>query len=221
MAFQNLTLHQTSFLLLFGKNPLAKEFYFSGGTALSSLYLHHRFSEDLDFFCENEFDPQTPFIFLKRNKTELSYKSIDVQHSFNRNIFHLKFAKNDVLKVEFTCYPFHQIEQTKSVNGVRVDSLIDIAANKLFTIAQQPRGRDYFDLFTIFFSAGWQVSMSALRLLAKQKFDWHIDPLQLGSQFHRVHELLDDPILLKHIDKKEVESFFAEQAKNLIQEVLE
>lgn len=27
------------------------EFYLSGGTAASRGYLHHRFSDDLDFFC--------------------------------------------------------------------------------------------------------------------------------------------------------------------------
>ena len=31
-------------------------FYLSGGTALATYYLHHRLSEDLDFFSENEID---------------------------------------------------------------------------------------------------------------------------------------------------------------------
>jgi len=29
------------------------DFYLTGGTALSRFYLHHRFSEDLDFFADN------------------------------------------------------------------------------------------------------------------------------------------------------------------------
>lgn len=33
-----------------------QNFYFTGGTALSSIYLNHRLSEDLDFFSEKEFD---------------------------------------------------------------------------------------------------------------------------------------------------------------------
>lgn len=37
----------------FSKNSkLRKQFYFTGGTALSAIYLHHRESEDLDFFSE-------------------------------------------------------------------------------------------------------------------------------------------------------------------------
>ena len=31
-------------------------FYFTGGTALSYIYLHHRQSEDLDFFTEKNFN---------------------------------------------------------------------------------------------------------------------------------------------------------------------
>ena len=41
----------------FSQNPkLNKQFYFTGGTALSAIYLHHRESEDLDFFSESDFD---------------------------------------------------------------------------------------------------------------------------------------------------------------------
>jgi predicted nucleotidyltransferase component of viral defense system len=37
--------------------PLAREATFGGGTALSAVYLHHRFSEDLDFFLPRETSP--------------------------------------------------------------------------------------------------------------------------------------------------------------------
>ena len=35
---------------------LKQNFYFTGGTALSSVYLSHRLSEDLDFFSQEKFD---------------------------------------------------------------------------------------------------------------------------------------------------------------------
>lgn len=41
------------------KHPLLpKTFYFTGGTALSAVYLHHRESEDLDFFSEKDFNDE-------------------------------------------------------------------------------------------------------------------------------------------------------------------
>lgn len=35
---------------------IKENFYFTGGTALSGVYLHHRLSEDLDFFSQEKFD---------------------------------------------------------------------------------------------------------------------------------------------------------------------
>ena len=37
--------------LLGGEKIVANSFYFTGGTVLAEYYLHHRLSEDLDFFC--------------------------------------------------------------------------------------------------------------------------------------------------------------------------
>ncbi|MCX6791217.1 MAG: nucleotidyl transferase AbiEii/AbiGii toxin family protein [Candidatus Gribaldobacteria bacterium] len=44
---------------------ICQNFYLTGGTALAEFYLQHRFSEDLDFFSENEVDPQTIFSLPK------------------------------------------------------------------------------------------------------------------------------------------------------------
>lgn len=35
---------------------LKKEFYFTGGTALSAVYLGHRYSDDLDIFTQKDLD---------------------------------------------------------------------------------------------------------------------------------------------------------------------
>lgn len=46
-----LTENQIAFLEQIKKSEfLAKNFYLTGGTALAAFYLHHRYSEDLDFF---------------------------------------------------------------------------------------------------------------------------------------------------------------------------
>lgn len=39
---------------------IASNFYFTGGTVLSEVFLKHRFSEDLDFFSEKEVDRISP-----------------------------------------------------------------------------------------------------------------------------------------------------------------
>jgi predicted nucleotidyltransferase component of viral defense system len=52
-----LTRDQKDLLLRFRDSPLCRRFYLTGGTALAAFYLHHRLSEDLDFFSENVFSP--------------------------------------------------------------------------------------------------------------------------------------------------------------------
>jgi predicted nucleotidyltransferase component of viral defense system len=50
-----LSQEQKKTLELFSKEDyLVKNFYLTGGTALSAFYLFHRISEDLDFFSEKE-----------------------------------------------------------------------------------------------------------------------------------------------------------------------
>jgi predicted nucleotidyltransferase component of viral defense system len=56
---QILTEHQKEVLDAVSSDELlANQFYFTGGTALSLVYLQHRESVDLDFFCENIFETE-------------------------------------------------------------------------------------------------------------------------------------------------------------------
>ena len=214
-----LTSQQQLALQLIANSKLAKHFYFSGGTALSHYYLQHRYSEDLDFFSQDEFDPQSITISLKAIKTKLNYLTFDYQNSFNRNLYFLKFSTDYVLKLEFTYYPFQQIETPKTKDGLLVDSVIDIATNKLFTISQNPRGRDYYDLYTIIQKYGF--SIEGLRMKAKMKFDWHIDPLQLASRLFEVDTHLDDPIISGLLDNQALTIFFQTKAKKIKSQIIE
>lgn len=214
-----LTTQQQTALKVISQTQLAAAFYFSGGTALSHYYLQHRKSEDLDFFCAEEFDPSQIIILLKSVKSKLDYAKIDYQSSFNRNLYFLHFDSGYVLKLEFTYYPFQQVEPPAKKDGLFIDSVIDIAVNKLFTIVQKPRGRDYYDLYFIIQKYGY--SFEKLRMLAKQKFDWHIDPLQLATRFDEVDQRLDDPILTESFNKSELVLFFQNSAKEFENLILE
>ncbi|OGV97567.1 hypothetical protein A2W24_05995 [Microgenomates group bacterium RBG_16_45_19] len=218
MAKINLNHEQNLFLKQIRHSSLSQSFYFTGGTALAYYYLQHRLSEDLDFFSKQEFEPLEITTYLKSLKDVLAYKSFDFQSSFNRNIYQLRFGQGRFLKVEFTYFPFEQIELPRNDNCLLVDSLTDIAANKLFTIAQKPRGRDYYDLYAI--QLHQPIDFKQLRLQAKAKFDWHIDPLQLGTQFNRVAEFMDDPILTKRLPRQAVINFFSNLAKSFKDEFL-
>lgn len=209
-----LTAHQTGFLDFVGSRPqLYGNFYFSGGTALSEFYLQHRFSEDLDFFSEEEIDTLALSQFLLSRKDDFSALSVQYQQSFNRNLFFLDFSDRSSLKVEFTWYPFARLEEGPRLGNLQIDSVLDIAVNKVFTLTQQARGRDYVDLFEIHKKYGFD--FKRLLSFARGKFDSPINYLQLGKNLVKVTTFLDDPILLKDIDKGAVEEYFLQLARGL------
>lgn len=201
-----------------GARSLKERFYLTGGTPLAAFYLQHRLSEDLDFFSENEVDVSTLNVFFKQIKDQLGVDKIDFEQSFNRNLFFLKF-KSGIIKTEFTYFPFQRIEKGAEQYGVDVDSLLDIAVNKLFTIYQRTKARDYIDLF--FICHNQDLAVSDLVKKARVKFDTHIDPIQLGAQFVRAMEATDYPRMIRHVRPEEWQKFFVEEAKKLKSEVFE
>lgn len=62
-------------------------------------------------------------------------------------------------------------------------------------------------------------SLKDLLLKAKAKFDWHIDPIQIGSSFLQAAAVKDFPLMTKKIDHKEWQDFFTANAKKLGTEI--
>lgn len=210
--------NQQKLLLIIGQEEkICSFFYLTGGTALAEFYLHHRFSEDLDFFTEKEFDPQLISIFLKSISKKIGLQKIAVEQSFNRNLFFLHLADGDIVKTEFTFFPFTRIEKGRQIGKLEIDSLLDIAVNKIFTIYQKPRARDFIDLHFIIKKDGWTIGELVKK--AKIKFDWHIDPIQLGSQFLLASSMKDYPRMMKKIGNKEWQNFFMQEARKLSSDI--
>ena len=197
---------------------ITDRFYLGGGTALAEYYLQHRLSEDLDFFSEEEFDPFAISTFLKSVQKKLGINTIDYQQSFNRNLFFVTIGK-EIIKMEFTYYPFHQLEHAKKINHLKIDSLLDIAVNKVFTLYQKPRSRDFIDLYLIMKKKKW--SLASLLKKARLKFDYHIDLLQFGSQLIKVTELKDYPHMITPLSHKIWQDFFLKEAQKMNRQIFE
>lgn len=73
-----LTPKQLEFLELAQSQPqLTQRFYLTGGTALAEFYLKHRFSEDIDLFCEKEeVNQKLVEAFLRQYSGKLGVKKI-------------------------------------------------------------------------------------------------------------------------------------------------
>lgn len=187
-------------------------FYLSGGTALTAYYLHHRLSEDLDFFSESEIDITWLNALSKKIKSTIGASNKDIQQSFNRNLVFFTIGKS-ILKTEFTYFPFTQVEKPMISNKLRVDSLLDIAVNKFFTIYQKPASRHFIDLYCILQES--EIRWENVAKLARIKFDTVIDPLQLGSQLITANTIGQLPHMIKPVKEVVWRSYFLNKAKEL------
>ena len=190
----------------------------SGGTALSSWYLHHRESFDLDFFSEKEEVNANYLIrWLTDQKNKLEIADMTHEEQFGFNFFNLKYANGDKLKVDFSYFPSERIEKRLVWNGLQIDSLYDIAVNKFNTIATTPRGRDYVDLYLILKENDWTLKQlmedSAINHGIRQ------DTLHVARQLLRSVEFTDSPKILIPFDRKDMNNFFLNLAKSLKKDI--
>jgi predicted nucleotidyltransferase component of viral defense system len=216
-----LTSHQKKFLELISKEKyFTQRFYLTGGTALAEFYLKHRISEDLDFFTEKEEVNPIPIArFLNLNSKKLELVNFDTKKVLGLYSFFLHFKDNQVLKVDFNFYPFPRIEKGLKFNSLEINSIYDIAVDKVHTVVLQPRARDFIDLYFIIKEKKYD--FFDLLMQAKAKFDWHISAIELGARLMEASKLKDYPRMIKKINHQEWKNFFLEQAKKLKKEIFE
>ena len=116
-----------------GRSPLRGEFYLTGGTALAALYLHHRYSVDLDLFTEN---PAAVAQVPPTMQEIASRLGLEVTFTRTLGTFLEAFVTSpDGERVEFDFAQDspYRLEPTRldPELGLWVDSLEDIACNKL------------------------------------------------------------------------------------------
>jgi hypothetical protein len=118
--------------------PDLKNFYLSGGTALS-LQLGHRESEDLDFFNQKQFLPE---VLQQKLLSIGSLNNVEMAEGTLNT-----FLEN--VKLQFLYYPYDLLEKLQPWNGIFLSSVIDIACTKLITISMRGSKKDFVDLYFI------------------------------------------------------------------------
>ena len=185
-------------------------FYLTGGTALSAVYLNHRLSDDLDFFSENQYDRQ---LVVDRITAWGEKLKLEISSTSNERvqIFNLIFPGGEPLKVDFAYYPHKRIGEATVIDLVEIDSLNDIAANKLMTINQRTEVKDYVDLFFLLKQFTVWDLIEGVRL----KFKIKLEPFVVGSDFLKIESFEFLPKMIKSLTLAELKAFFTEKAKKL------
>ncbi|MEO0185903.1 MAG: nucleotidyl transferase AbiEii/AbiGii toxin family protein, partial [candidate division WOR-3 bacterium] len=179
--------------------------------------LFHRISEDLDFFSEKEVYLPAVRNFVQKLQKKINLVKVDYRRFLGLHSFYLFLTEERFLKIDFNYYPFPRIEKGMIYKNIEVDSLYDIAVNKVHTISMEARARDFIDIYFILKEKGYD--FKKLILDAKAKFDWHIDPVQLGTQLVKASDLSDYPRMLVKIDHNEWKEFFIKEALKLKKEI--
>lgn len=212
-----LTETQKTVLKLFSEETSLADFYLTGGTALAGYYLHHRDSEDLDFFSETPFDFIQVNSFMDRVVQHLGALSLRHERVHDRRLFFVKLPHDPELKLEFTRFPFQTLNEKIPINGVKIDSLRDITANKLFALIERFEPKDFVDLYFLL----RERSLEDTRQDMETKFKIKISPMVVGSEFVKVARIETLPKMHVPLTIPELKSFFVEQAKTLKPNILD
>lgn len=203
---------QKSVFDAFAKNEgLRRQFYFTGGTALSVFYLQHRYSEDMDFFSLKPFNDEEVLAFINHLSQQLGLSYIVNKQTL---VTTFQFSKEGelLLKIDFGHYPYPLVDKGKIVNDVQIDSLRDIATNKLLTIILRQNAKDFVDLYFLL-----QKDFSVWDLIygLEAKFRMETDILYLASDFLKSQKFEVLPKMIKPLELGELKDFFKKQAIDL------
>lgn len=214
-----LTQEQGIILDLIAKDRyLSQDFYFTGGTALSEYYLRHRFSEDLDLFSQRKIDQEVISSIVNSWSTHLNFKYtarfVEVVYRFE-----FIFPKGRDLKVDFGYFPYQLMEKGLQSKSLSIDSLRDIATNKMTTINQRTEVKDFVDLYYILQD---KYTIWDLLYSAQVKFPNMIfDPFLLAQDLLKAEDFTILPRMVKHLTLGELKKFFREKAKELGRKAVE
>ncbi len=198
------------------------QFYLTGGTALAHFYLHHRRSEDLDFFTAI---PDVILPFSLNLEKHLKSLGLSVQRRRGLDSFvELLAAKGDdstlIHLAHDAAFRFDPAGQFPEYPQVKVDDLVDIASNKLLALFGRAALRDFIDVYFLVNQAGF--STDRLMELAQKK-DPGFDLYWFGIALERIRRFdqksVDMLLLVKPIQFEQISSFFDRWGEHISEQI--
>lgn len=208
-----LTLLQKDFLIRFFAVPVGQRFWLTGGTALAAFYFHHRVSDDLDLFTLDEIALTAIIQPLHDIAAELGYGLTTTRLS-DYFLQAVLTGEGSSLKLDLVRDVGPQFGERHICDGIVVDSLDNIAANKVTAILGRADVKDFVDLYFIL-QAGYD--LKHLIEQAKQK-DLGLTEFYLGHMMRQVTKLDFMPELLEPLSLGTLQEFYLELADEVLKE---
>jgi len=218
---------QEKFINYFAKTALAQDFYWAGGTALAEHYLHHRLSQDLDFFTDKNVDYEQLIKLVGDFGRQNQISDIDRERIFDRRIFLMK-KDAKLLKLEFAKYDFPLLNplQIEPKTELKITSLDDLAAGKLMALIDRNEPKDVVDIYYLLQRGKY--TLEKIIKLVKKKFGLGLDKLTVLREITRSSANLDTikPLLLLPKDKqileiKNIKNYFVELSNDYLRQKIE
>lgn len=213
---------QKAILTRFGQVLESEHFYLTGGTALAEFYLKHRKSDDLHFFTPEE---EIIIPFSRGLEEMLKAEGMAIQRQRGLHTFVELMAErgNETTMIHLTQDTAFRFEQTKEFPQypeLKVDSLVDIASNKLLTLFGRASLRDFIDVYVLIKKG----LFGPQELIEKAKVkDPGFDLYWLGVAFERIKTFKDNStemlLLVEPVNFEELVVFFNQWREKIAEEL--
>jgi predicted nucleotidyltransferase component of viral defense system len=199
-----------------GVEAVRDSFYLSGGTALAAYFLGHRLSEDLDLFTATPRAVGTAVAALAAPLAAAGF-AVETVRSFPTFAELRVTAAGEATRIDLAeDTPFRLAPVTPGgAEGLALDSLEDLAANKLAALFDRADPKDFVD---VYFLAREVRPLSELIDSARRK---HVgmDDYWLAQAFARVRNVRILPRMLRAVDLEALRAFFEDEAARLMRVV--
>lgn len=163
--YKALYLLQDNFLVWW--KSMDMPFYLTGGTALGRYYLNHRYSEDLDFFTND--NPDYPDLIRKIRDSLTKHFDVDIRNALFTDDFTRLFITDNqqILKIEFVNEVSYFAAKPLKYDFGWIDTPRNILSNKLSALIGRDEPKDIYDIVHI--ALNYSFSWPQMFLDAKEK----------------------------------------------------
>lgn len=212
-----LTSYQIVILKKFFASNLGKQFFLTGGTALAAFYLGHRKSQDLDLFTTEKFDSLVLELLIKEVGRET--KSA-IKTKLKTNEYYEVYLENKkenwLQRLDFVLEQPVIFGKRKKIDGIIVDSLENIASNKILTIYGRLEPKDYLDLYFIIKEA--DLDFDKLFEKAKQK-DAGLHEFYFANIIADIEKITNFPPTIKSFKQQDLINFYLQLSEKLLKKI--
>ncbi len=209
-----LTPLQFEVLRRFFAGDVSKQFFLTGGTALAAFYLHHRLSDDLDLFTLDKAMLDLGAETAVQIGAELNYPATVTINEFWYKRIDIRPPEAPPLKIDMVRDIDIQFGTHQVCEGIIVDSMLNIAVNKITAIFGRAAMKDLIDLY---FLLQMGYSLPALFELAKEK-DRGFTLFYFAGMLRHAIKPGPLPVMLKPLNVDEMLEFYRQLVDRLLRE---